>query len=122
MEEWSAALPSIGAHFFWKKMFKTLNTSTSLKTVEKCTRIILLFVSRDIFSVQKKNGGSSTRARGRGDPRGSVLRKTTRRRNDDDDDDDEALFFERFDMRARVVVRCGGALFSFFLFRLFSDV
>ena len=102
MEEWSAALPSIGAHFFWKKMFKTLNTSTSLKTVEKCTRIILLFVSRDIFSVQKKNGGSSTRARGRGDPRGGVLRK---KRRNDDSDDDEALFFERFDMRARVVVR-----------------
>ena len=57
----------------------------------------------------------SNHARGRGDPRGGVLRK--KRRNDDDD---EAVF-ERFDMRARVVVRCG-ALFSFFLFRLFSDV
>ncbi len=42
----------------------------------------------------------SNHARGRGDPRGGVLRK--KRRNDDDD---EAVF-ERFDMRARVVVRC----------------
>ena len=56
----------------------------------------------------------SNHARGRGDPRGGVLRK---KRRNDDDDDDEALFFERFDMRARVVVRslwwCTLFFFSF---------
>ena len=104
MEEWSAALPSIGAHFFWKKMFKNPKHFDSLKnSLEKCTHSFTPFcISRHIFSVQKKNGGSSTRARGRGDPRGGVLRK---KRRNDDSDDDEALFFERFDMRARVVVR-----------------
>ena len=87
MEEWSAALPSIGAHFFWKKIFKNPKHFDSQKHW-KNVPTVLLFVSRHIFSVQKKNGGSSTRARGRGDPRGGVLRK---KRRNDDSDDDEAL-------------------------------
>ena len=80
--------PLLALTFSGKKFSKTLNTSTLKNSGKMYPQYS--FLHRDIFFVQKKNGGSSTRARGRGDPRGGVLRKKTRR-NDDDSDDDEAL-------------------------------
>ena len=110
MEEWSAALPIIGAHFFWKKIFKNPKHFDSQKQW-KNVPTVLLFVSRH-FLYKKRMVGHRLALAG-----GEIPAVAFYGRNDDETTTTRHQYFSRglICVQEWWCVRCcDGALFSFF--------